>query len=179
MAEPLPSRQKLFFTASDNLDALVDFTYRVQRKWLGYECFILNRTALALILAQSMPEDYERLKKRLPAYVQIFCIGGLRRLPDERIAWQEADFLETARECGLAPQPGISQAPRAAAFFESEPASVLGWRCVLEGSPERGKLGYFLHHHHEPRFEVCRCHAPGSDKELCGNRRHGHLFTAD
>ncbi len=119
MAEPLPSRQKLFFTASDNLGKLVDFTYRVQRKWLGYECFILNRTALALILAQSMPADYERLKKRLPAYVQIFCIGGLRRLPEERIAWQEADFLETARECGLAPQPSIAQAPRAAAFFES------------------------------------------------------------
>ena len=118
MAEPLPSRQKLFFTASDNLGSLVDFTYRIQRKWLGYECFILNRTALALILAQRMPEDYERLKKRLPAYVQIFCIGGLQRLPDERIAWQEADFLETARECGLAPQPSISQAPRAAAFFE-------------------------------------------------------------
>ena len=118
MAEPLPSRQKLFFTASENLDALVDFTYRIQRKWLGYECFILNSTALALMLAQRMPEDYERLKKRLPAYTQIFCIGGLRRFPDERIAWQEADFLETARECGLAPQPTISQAPRAAAFFE-------------------------------------------------------------
>jgi FAD/FMN-containing dehydrogenase len=118
MAEPLPSRQKLFFTPSESLDALVDFTYRVQRKWLGYECFILNRTALALMLAQSMPGDYERLKKRLPAYVQIFCIGGLRRFPDERIAWQETDFLETARECGLAPQPGMSQAPRAAAFFE-------------------------------------------------------------
>ncbi len=118
MAEPLPCRQKLFFTASENLETLVDFTYRIQRKWLGYECFILNRTALALMLAQRMPEDYERLKKRLPAYVQIFCIGGLRRLPDERIAWQEADFLETARECGLAPQSTISQAPRAAAFFE-------------------------------------------------------------
>jgi len=119
MAEPLPSKQKVFFTASENLEKLVDFTYRVQRKWLGYECFILNRTALALILAQSMPGDYERLKKRLPSYVQIFCIGGLRRLPQERIAWQEADFLETARECGLAPQPTIAAAPRAAAFFET------------------------------------------------------------
>jgi FAD/FMN-containing dehydrogenase len=138
MAEPLPSRQKLFFTASDNLEALVDFTYRVQRKWLGYECFILNRTALALMLAQSMPDDYERLKKRLPAYVQIFCIGGLRRLPDERIAWQEADFLETARECGLAPQPGISQAPRAAAFFQTNLLRCwdgdVYWKDRLKGS---------------------------------------------
>ena len=119
MAEPLPSKQKLFFTASENFEKLVDFTYRIQRKWIGYECCILNRTALALLLAQRMPGDYERLKKRLPAYVQIFCIGGLRRLPEERIAWQEADFLETARECGLAPQPTIAQAPRAAAFFET------------------------------------------------------------
>lgn len=138
MAEPLPSRQKLFFTASENLEALVDFTYRVQRKWLGYECFILNNTALALILAQNMPADYERLKKRLPPYVQIFCIGGLRRLPEERIAWQEADFLETARECGLAPQPTLSQSPRAAAIFEKSLLSCwegdIYWKDRLSGA---------------------------------------------
>ena len=138
MAEPLPSRQKIFFTASENLDTLVNFTYRIQRKWLGYECFILNRTALALMLAQRMPEDYERLKKRLPAYTQIFCIGGLRRYPDERIAWQEADFLETARESGLAPQPNMSRAPRAAAFFESNLLRCwdgeVYWKDRLKGS---------------------------------------------
>ncbi len=44
---------------------------------------------------------YEPLQKRLPAFVQIFCIGGLKRFPEERIAWQEADFLETSQECGL------------------------------------------------------------------------------
>jgi len=44
-------------------------------------------------------------------------MGGLKRLPEERIAYQEADFLETARECGAAPQQTFPGAPQGAAFF--------------------------------------------------------------
>jgi len=118
MAEPLPTQQKIYFTTFKSIDDLARFTYRVQKKWIGYECFGLNRTALAMILADTMPEDYYTLKKRLPEYTQIFCIGGLNRLPEERIAYQEADFLETARDCNVIPQCSIPDIPRAASFFE-------------------------------------------------------------
>ena len=100
MAEPLPLKQKIFFTAASSIQPLLGFTSRVQKKWLGYECFILNRANLACILAQN-PDEIESLQQVLPAFVQIFCIGGLKRFPEERIAWQEADFLETSQECGL------------------------------------------------------------------------------
>ena len=58
MAEPLPSKQKLYFTPGRTITDLTSFTYTVQRKWLGYECFILNRVNLALMLAETMPEDF-------------------------------------------------------------------------------------------------------------------------
>jgi glycolate oxidase len=117
MAEELPLKQKIYFTAFEGIDGLASFTYRILRKWIGYECFALNRTALAWILAEQMPADYAALKRRLPEYVQVFCIGGLKRFPEERIAYQEADFLDAAQECGVNPQLSMPEAPRAASFF--------------------------------------------------------------
>jgi len=117
MAEPLPTKEKIYFTPFQSIDDLVSFTYRIQRKWIGYECFALNRASLAAILAERMPDDYHDLEKKLPEYTHIFCIAGLKRLPDERIAYQESDFLEVARACGAHPQLTIPEAPQAESFF--------------------------------------------------------------
>jgi len=117
MAEPLPLKQKLYFTSADSLEPLTAFTSRLQKRWLGYECFILNRSNLVCILAQNS-DEIESLQQRLPAFVQIFCIGGLKRFPEQRIAWQEADFMETSQECGLTPREILPEVPRAARFFE-------------------------------------------------------------
>jgi len=118
MAEPLPVKQKLYFTPFSALGDLVSFTYKVQRRWIGYECFALNRSNLATILGDVMPGDYIKLKRVLPEYTLIFCIGGLKRFPDERIAYQEADFMEIAQECGVRPQLAVADVPQAAPFFE-------------------------------------------------------------
>ncbi|RMF94777.1 MAG: FAD-binding oxidoreductase [Candidatus Schekmanbacteria bacterium] len=116
MAEPLPVKEKIYFTPFDCIDEAANFTYKVLRKWIGYECFILDKANLASILAENHDEYYS-LRKKLPEYIQVFCIGGLKRLPDERIAYQEADFLDTAQETGAKPQISIPEAPKAAAFF--------------------------------------------------------------
>lgn len=117
MAEPLPTKQKIFFTPFETLHDLADFTYQVLRKWIGYECFGLNKTQMAFILAESMPDDYRLLRELLPEYTQIFCIAGLKRFPDERIAYQEADFFGVAQSCGVHPQSEIPGVPHAASFF--------------------------------------------------------------
>jgi FAD/FMN-containing dehydrogenase len=117
MAEPLPKKQKIYFTSSNNLERLVDFTYRIQKKWIGYECLILNKANLAMILAADNAA-IRVLQKKLPQYVQIFCIAGLNWFPDERIAYQEADFMEVAQECGMNPNLTIPEAPQATSFFE-------------------------------------------------------------
>lgn len=118
MAEPLPVKQKLYFTAFSSPEDLVSFTYKVQRRWIGYECFALNRSNLAMMLGDNMPADYLQLKSVLPAYTLLFCIGGLKRFPDERISYQEAAFMEVARECGVQPQLNVPDVPPAAPFFE-------------------------------------------------------------
>jgi FAD/FMN-containing dehydrogenase len=118
MAEPLPTKQKIYFTAFSNIDDLVSFTYQIQRKWIGYECFALNRSDLAVMLADTMPDDYRELKRILPEYILLFCIAGLKRFPDERIAYQEADFMEVAQEYGVHPQLTIPEIPQTAPFFE-------------------------------------------------------------
>jgi len=41
----------------------------------------------------------------------------LKRLPDERIEYQEADFLETAQANGAMPELTITSAPNATSFF--------------------------------------------------------------
>ncbi|MCX8043721.1 MAG: FAD-binding oxidoreductase [Desulfobacterota bacterium] len=117
MAEPLPTREKLFFTPCNSIDQAAHFTYRLGKKWIGYECFTLNRAALAMMLAEHGPDEYRTIKENAPAYLQIFCIAGLKRFPDERIAYQEADFFETARECNVSPSVQVPHIPRAASFF--------------------------------------------------------------
>jgi hypothetical protein len=64
-----------------------------------------------------MPDDFYALKDKLPEYVQVFCIAGLKRLPDERIAYQEEDFFAAAQQIGVQPQLALPQVPQAAVFF--------------------------------------------------------------
>ena len=117
MAEPLPTKQKIYFTPGRTINDLITFTYNVQRRWLGYECFILNKVDLALMLAEKIPDDYTALKQKLPEFIQVFCIAGLKRFPDERIAYQEADYFAAAQEAGVQPQLSVPEVPQAAAFF--------------------------------------------------------------
>jgi hypothetical protein len=118
MAEPLPVKQKLYFTSFRSVEDLVSVIYKIQRRWIGYECFALNRSNLAMMLGDTMPDDYIKMKRVLPEYMLLFCIGGLKRFPDERIAYQEADFMEIAQECGVRPQLTVPDVPQAAPFFE-------------------------------------------------------------
>lgn len=117
MAEPLPTREKLYFTPCGSIEQAAYFTYRLGKKWIGYECFTLNRAALAMMLSDGGYDAYRAIKEAAPEYLHIFCIGGLKRLPEERIAYQEADFFETARECNVSPRVQVPHVPRAASFF--------------------------------------------------------------
>jgi len=118
MAEPLPRVQKIFFTPFKELNSLVNFTYGIQHRWLGYECFALNRENLAAILAEDGVSGYGELKKKLPFFTLIHCIAGTKRLPEEKVAWQEQDMLEEAQAQGVNPQATIPEAPHAKKFFE-------------------------------------------------------------
>jgi FAD/FMN-containing dehydrogenase len=100
-AEPLPRIHRLFFATFDTLDRLVAYMYAVQRRLLGYECFALNAFNLATILAEKWPEDFRNLRKVLPPWCLMHCLGGTVRLPEEKVAYEEEDLKEVAQGFGV------------------------------------------------------------------------------
>jgi len=106
-AEPLPQVQKLFFSTFNKIDRLLEFTYRIQRRMLGYECFALNQFNLALILAEKWPEDFHSLMSTIPPWCLIHCLGGTHRLPNEKVAYEEEDLKEVAQELNVSLKPHI------------------------------------------------------------------------
>jgi hypothetical protein len=82
--EVLPKMQEPFFSASHDLDQLLDLMSWLIRLRMVTECFILNNTNLAAIFATDI-DDYERIKETLPPYVLFYNIAGYDYFPEERI----------------------------------------------------------------------------------------------
>ncbi len=98
--ELLPSVQRPFLVASDTLESLLDFAYRLMRARLGDELLFLNGSNLAAVLG----EDTDRirsLRETLPEWVLVFCVAGYERLPQERVSYQENDMKDIAAELGV------------------------------------------------------------------------------
>jgi hypothetical protein len=102
--EILPPLHKLFFVPSENLDNLIDFTYKLLKFRFGDEILLMNSTNLANIF------DI-KIKKKLPPWVVILGIAGRSILPEEKVESQEKDIAEIAQQFGLSlvsAIPGIS-----------------------------------------------------------------------
>jgi FAD/FMN-containing dehydrogenase len=110
-AEYLPTRDKLFFMTFEHIKDVQEFVYRVQRRMLGSECFVLNDFNLAVILAESCPEEFEALRSKLPAWTVVLCLSGFHRLPEEKIAYEEEALMEIAGELGVQPCQSIEGVP--------------------------------------------------------------------
>jgi len=98
--EILPALHKLFFVPSQSLDELIDFVYRLLRFRFGDELLILNNSSLASILGDG-PDQIKALMGQLPSWVVLVGIAGREILPRERVAFQEKDITEIARQFGL------------------------------------------------------------------------------
>ena len=129
----LPDVKKTFLVPSENLDRLIDFVYRLMWKKLGSDCLILNAHNLAGILAK----DYEHigvLRESLAPWVVVFSIEGAGLLPQQKAAYQEAEFIEVAQMFGLEPMTVV---PRARAedvsTALSEPSAEPYWKLRFKG----------------------------------------------
>jgi len=110
-AEWLPSMDRLFFIPLDRIEDVAEPIYRLQRRMLGSECFVLNGFNLAAILAESWPDEFNKLRDGLPPYTLLLCLSGLHRHPEERIAYEEEALMEIAMELGLKVLPTVSDIP--------------------------------------------------------------------
>ncbi|MDR9458651.1 MAG: FAD-binding oxidoreductase [Dehalococcoidia bacterium] len=104
--ELLPRLQKTFLVASQRLEDLLDFTYKLLWARLGDELLILNNFNLATLLAEN-PDEIKSLRETLPPWVLIVCVAGYERLPEERVDYQEKDVMDTAQRFGVKPVTAI------------------------------------------------------------------------
>jgi len=91
--ESIPRMDKVLFAPIEDLDAANDFLYRILPRRIGQEVLILNNVDLAALLAEEWPADFERLKEALPPWTLILVLSGLKRRPEEKLAYEE-DFLK-------------------------------------------------------------------------------------
>ncbi len=87
----------------DCLEDCADPIYKMQRRHVGNECFVLNRFMMAQLLADD-PKDFGKLMAALPNYTLVLVLAGAPRRPLERIAYEEEALMEIAADFQL--QPG-------------------------------------------------------------------------
>jgi len=110
-AEFLPTRDKLFFIAFERIENVAEPVYRIQRRMLGNECFVLNSFNLAAILTENWPGEFDTLRESLPPWTLIQCLSGLHRLTEEKIAYEEEALMEVASELHFEPQRTVGGVP--------------------------------------------------------------------
>lgn len=108
--EVMPRIHRLYFVPASKLDDLLDFTYRILRFRYADELFIMNSTSLAYALGEDVGR-IESLRDQLPPWLVLVGIAGREELPEKRVAFQEKDISEIAREFGLELLPEVPGAP--------------------------------------------------------------------
>jgi hypothetical protein len=99
-----PKYQKAFFVPFSEIEHIAEPVYKIQRRHVGNECFVLNKFLLASLLCDDYPKNFQNLMDDLPPYTLITVISGAPRRPFERIAYEEEALMEIASDLNF--QPG-------------------------------------------------------------------------
>jgi len=99
--ELLPKVEEPFMVGSSSLGVLLEMTERLIRRRLPNECFILNKTNLAAIMAKDWPVDYQELKYSLPNWILFYNLAGYDYYPEDRVGYQTKDILGITRQLGV------------------------------------------------------------------------------
>lgn len=129
----IPEVKKSFLVPSDELNPLIDLSYRLFKILLGDECLILNNQNLASILAHDA-DDLIALRESLPPWILFFGIEGNGVLPEEKVAYQEEGFMDAAQFFGLYPKSAVAgvTADHLAEVL-SQPSGEPYWKLKLKG----------------------------------------------
>ena len=87
--EYLSPESRPFFIGFDRVEDAIEPLYRIQRKKIGYECFLMNRLELSCILSGDGADAIERVKGILPEWTLIVMLRGARMRPEEKFAYEE------------------------------------------------------------------------------------------
>lgn len=132
--ELMPSIQKNLLAGSDKLDDLLPFVYSTQRGLLGEQTFILDRTAVALLMSGGRAEAFESIRSSLPAYICLQNVAGFERLPQERLSFHLKEIGQIARTNHLRLEERIGEVSADELFTRStRPHGEMDWRDTLMG----------------------------------------------
>jgi len=96
---PSSRLSRTLIISSETIDPLLDLGYRLVRLRLGETCFIVNDLNMACLLVPS-PEEIRKLRDTLPPWFLVVSFEGYGPLPQEKVAYQEADFREMLAQAG-------------------------------------------------------------------------------
>jgi FAD/FMN-containing dehydrogenase len=65
------------------------------------ECFILNNTNLAAIMAKKWPAEYKKIKDTLPTWILFYVLPGFDYFPEERVSTFIDDVKEIDQQAGV------------------------------------------------------------------------------
>jgi FAD/FMN-containing dehydrogenase len=99
--ELLPSLEEPFLVGASKLDTLLELTSWLIRLRMVNECFILNNTNLAAIMAKKWPKDYQDLKDTLPAWVLFYTVAGYEFFPEERVSSHIKGITDITQRLGV------------------------------------------------------------------------------
>jgi FAD/FMN-containing dehydrogenase len=83
--EILPSCQRLYFLQADDPARLLQPIDALLRRRVLDECVVLNRAALATMLAADGMRDYVELRQALPPWTALLVVAGYQRRAEERV----------------------------------------------------------------------------------------------
>jgi FAD/FMN-containing dehydrogenase len=101
--ELLPKIEAPFFVGSSQINPIMEMVHWLIRLRLVNECFILNSTDIAKIMANKSSDEYQNAKNSLPPWVLFLNIVGYDYLPEKRVDVYTRDMKEVARRAGLEP----------------------------------------------------------------------------
>lgn len=121
---------------SEDIENLINLTYRLLWKKLGEQCLILNNHNLACMVSAGR-NDAVALRDTLPTWVLIFSLEGAGLLPEKKVEYQEKEFLSVVRSFGLEPVRALSRV-RAEDVAEvlSRPSDEVYWKLRIKGGCE-------------------------------------------
>ncbi len=105
--ELIPALEEPFMVGFSQLDKILEMVHWLIRLRLVNECFVLNDSNLAAIMAKRWPRDYQELKDALPPWVLFFNIAGYEYFAEERVNGQIKDMMDIAQRVGLEPAQAI------------------------------------------------------------------------
>jgi FAD/FMN-containing dehydrogenase len=107
--ELLPRLEEPFLVGSSQLDKIMEMVYWLIRTRMVNECFVLNNTNLATIMANKFPGEYQDIKNSLPPWILFFNIAGYDYFPEKKVSVHIHDMKEIAQRAGLEPVQAIGK----------------------------------------------------------------------